>query len=350
MRTLFAKSDKERFFNKFSARLKSGAKLMVIIDDMIARREQRKGKFENYTDPTYAFLLHARKQFSSGKDISDVFRGWVSPSQIVLIKTGEETGKIVEAFDDCVKLEKDLAAISGMVKKAMRMPVIAIVGLLALLNGAYQKGIPLLVSIEPDVSKWGTASTFFYDIVNKFGKEPLVTGGYIAAVVVFYVLALPNLSIKRSPEVRTSLNKVIPFFEIYRQLQASVFLKSFSTLLGAGVRVSTALELISKNSVKYVRDCVDGMIEKVSLGREVALMFESDLLGEDGDDLYDMAKSAELNNALIEVSKASMKNVMETLPTKLDLLGKALIMCCILVILSGMGGLFEIVDTVSNQQ
>ncbi|MGR5365685.1 type II secretion system F family protein [Photobacterium damselae] len=350
MRTLFAKSDKERFFNKFSARLRAGAKLMVIIDDMIARRNQRKGKFENYSDPTYAFLLHARQEFASGKDISDIFKGWVSPSQIVLIRTGEETGRIVEAFDDCVELEKDLATISSMVKKSLRMPVIAIVGLLALLNAAYQKGIPLLVGIEPDLSKWGSASTFFYDVVNKFGKEPFVTACWVLAVVAFYVISLPNLSFKSMPQFRVTLNRIVPFFEIYRQLQASVFLKSFATLFGAGVRINSALELVGTNSVKYVRDCVETMQEKVSQGRDVALMFESELLMEDGDDLYDMAKSAELQKALDMVSKASMAEVMEKLPTKLDILGKALIVICILIIMSGIAGLFEIVDAVSSAQ
>ena len=348
MRSIFAGSDKERFFNKFAARLRSGAKMMVIIDDMIARREQRKSSFENYTDPDYAFLLHAKQEFSSGKNISDIFKGWVSASQIVLIKTGEETGQIIEAFDDCVSLEKDLANISGMVKKAMRMPIISIIGLISLLNGAYTKGIPLLVSIEPDLSKWGTASTFFYDTVNMFGKDPSITGGAAAAIAVFYFLALPNLSIKSKPMVRSTLNSVVPFFGIYRQLQASVFLKSFATLLGSGVRINVALELISKNSPKYVRDCVENMSEKVASGQDVSSMFESELLGEDGDDLFDMAKSSELQGALDEVSKATMKEVIEALPLKLDILGKALIMCCILVILSGMGGLFEIVDAVTN--
>ena len=350
MKNLFKKGDKERFFNKIAARLRGGAKLMSIIEDMISRREQRKSKFENYTDPTYVFLLNARQEFSSGKDISDLFRGWVSPSQIVLIKTGEETGRIIESFDDCVELERDLAQISNMVKKSMRNPVFAIAVLLGLLNGAYQKGIPLLVSLEPDMTKWGTASTFFYDVVNALGKEPLVTAAWVGGVVAFYFFALPNLSIRRIPAIRNTLNSVIPFFGVYRELQASVFLKSFATLLNSGVRINVALELISMNSVKYVQDNVEIMLAKVNVGKDVALMFESDLLGEDGDDLFDMAKSAELGAALESVSKESMKNVLATLPPKLDLLGKLLIVSCIMVILSGSAGLFEIVDTISGEQ
>ena len=348
MKRMFAQGDKERFFNKFSSRLRGGAKMMTVIEDMIYRKEQRRGKVGCLTDPTYAFLINAKKEFGSGKDISDLFKGWVSSSQIVLIKTGEETGRVVDAFDDCVSLEKDLATISKMVRGALRMPVFSIIGLLFLLNGAYLKGIPLLEDIEPDLSKWGGASTAFYDIVNTFGKEPMITAAWVGAVVVFYVISLPNLSFKSIPSVRTQLNRIVPFFESYRALQASVFLKSFSVLLGSGVRVNTSLELISGNSVKYVRDNVEVMLDKINSGRDMSLMFESDLLGEDGDDLYDMAKSAELEKSLAEIAASSMTTVINTLPVKLDLLGKAMIVLCILVVMLGMGGLFEIVDTVSN--
>ncbi|WP_146147038.1 type II secretion system F family protein [Photobacterium kishitanii] len=320
---------------------------MTVFTDM-ANRIETKDKDFKWMNPQYAFLINAISVYGSGKELSECFNGWVSSTQLVLIKTGEQSGQMTEALASCVELEKKLQLISKAVKSSMRMPVIAVFALVGLLYGAYTQGVPIMLEVSSDVSTWGSISTNFKNLSAVVGQSPFASLLIVFLLGLFYKITLPNLTISSIPSIRNILDKYFPFYDAYRRIQASIFLKSLATLLASGVRVNDALELILKNSNRYVSYHVNEMKIKIGSGKGLESIFETPFLGEDGEDLSDMAKGDDLEGAIREVSEESIQSVIEELPMKLNIVGKLMIIGCIGVVLFGVASLYEIIGNITG--
>lgn len=336
---------KVKILKKIASRMRVGRKALDCFNDLCISLEATKDPLLKFNS-VYVFLDNGRKVLGSGKSLSECFEGWLPPEQIVLIKTGEETGKISDAIADCIKLEQQISLIKKTIKKASFMPVFAMTMLLGVLVGAYQKGIPLLSEIVP-LEEWEGMPLQLYNMTHTFGADPMQTAIIGVTVVAAFGWSIPNLDIPSVPEIRNLLDKYMPFFGIYQTMQASIFLRSLSTLLASGVRVKDAFDLIIQNSTPYVANRVTMMRDQIASGGDLGDCFINPFLGENGQDLSDMAKGDSLEEALEEVASETMIEVLETLPAKLNLLGKALIASCLGVVMFGMGAFYEIVGAVT---
>lgn len=346
MQGRFASNPKKiKILKKLGSRMRVGRKALDCFNDLCASMEAVDDPFLKL-DPIYAFLNNGRKVLGSGKPLSECFVGWMSPEQIVLIKTGEETGKVSDAIKNCIELESQVTLIRKTIKKSAFTPIFALVMLMVVLVGTYQKGIPLLSEILP-LEEWEGMALQLYDMTYTFGADPIKTVVIFIACVGAFAWSIPNLDIPSMPSLRKGLDKYMPFFGIYRVMQASIFLRSLSTLLSAGVRIKVAFDLIVENSNPYVSNRVSMMRDQIAKGEDLAECFKNDFLGENGQDLADMAQGDSLEEALEEVATETMAEILETLPVKLMLVGKALIGVCLMVIMFAMGAFYEIVGSVT---
>ena len=335
MQSQFASSKKKaKVLKKLSTRMRVGRKALDCFKDLAESFENSDDMFYKI-NPIYAFLKNGSEVIGRGRPLSDCFVGWLPPEQLVLIRTGEETGRISEALEQCIILDKQILLIKKTIKKASFLPIFASTLLLGVLVGAYQEGIPLLKEVQP-VEEWGEAPLQLLAMTEVFGAEPIRTVMIAVAFVVFMIWAIPNLDIKGRPELRNAIDKYFPFFGIYRTLQSSIFLKSLATLLSSGIRVKDALDLIIKNSPRYVGNRVTEMRDKVSSGGELSECFINPFLGENGKDLSDMAQGDSLEEALDEVATETMEEVLETLPAKLKVIGIIMIASCLMVVMFAM--------------
>lgn len=340
-------SDKRKIkvLKKIISRIRMGKKAITCFSELAEKIELSGDPFYKL-NPIYAFLDNGRKVMGSGGKLSECFIGWLEPSQIVLIKTGEKTGRVPESLQQCIDFETKIQTIKKAVKRASYTPAFAIILLLVVLVAAYQKGIPMLQDML-DMSEWGEVALNFYELTSIFGAEPIMTILYFVVFSFAYIWSIGNLDIKSYPAFRDALDKYAPFFGIYRALQASIFLSSLATLLSSGVRIKSALELIEENSGSYVANRVSYMSKEIATGGDLGSCFRITFLGESGEDLADMANGDSLEEALIEVSNETITEVMDTLPIKLSLIGKLIILVCICVVFFGIGALFEIVQSIT---
>lgn len=346
MKARFASSkNKDKVLKKIGSRMRVGRKALDCFKDLIVSIENS-GDALYKLDPVYHFLQNGKDVLGSGRTLSDCFEGWLPPEQIVLIKTGEETGKVSEAIEQCINLNKQVSLIKKTIKKASFLPAFAALLLLGLLVGTYQKGIPLFEELAPR-EEWGEAAMQLYDMTHTFGSDPLRTIIVVILSIVAVAWAIPNLDLKGNPSFRNYIDRYVPFFGIYRTVQASIFLRSLATLLSSGVRVKDALDLIVKNSSPYVGNRIVEMRDKISSGLELSECFKNPFLGDYGKDLADMAQGDSLIEALEEVADETMEEVLEGLPAKLGFLGKAMVASCLMVVVFGMGAFYEIIDSIT---
>ncbi|KDM89947.1 type II secretion system F family protein [Photobacterium galatheae] len=346
MQARFASNPKKaKVLKKIGSRMRVGRKALDCFKDL-AESIENSGDAMYRIDPVYAFLRNGREVLGSGRPLSECFAGWLPPEQLVLIRTGEETGQIAEAIDQCVTLDKQIGLIKKTIKKASFLPTFASALLLGVLVGAYQKGIPLLKEVQP-VEEWGETPLQLLAITEVFGADPIRTIAIALFTVILLAWAIPNFDVKGRPEIRNLLDKYAPFFGIYRTIQASIFLRSLATLLTSGVRIKDALELIVQNSPKYVGNRVTEMRDKISSGGELSECFVTPFLGENGKDLADMAQGDSLEEALEEVATETMEEVLESLPAKLAIIGKLMIGGCLMVVMFAMGAFYEIVGSIT---
>ncbi|WP_210498559.1 type II secretion system F family protein [Vibrio crassostreae] len=337
--------ERPKLLKQISALMKNNWQLLDIFEYLIQKMDAKKDIMIKIS-PKYQFLVHARDTIKRAKTLPDAFEGWVSPTELVIIKTGEKTGEYEEAFKQCIALNKDVSHIISTIKKAMITPVIAILLLVGILVGARLKMMPMLMGLVP-MEYWKDLSLSFYDLTEAVGGNPVRTLGILVGSVIGLAWATPNLQIKSMPQFRNALDKIMPF-SIYKAMQVSIFLRSLGTLLESGVRFREALTLIQQTSNKYMRTHLDVFVDKVTSAAGDSTVFEGDFLGDYGDDLSAMAKGDNLEGALKDIAAECMEEVTEVLPSKMKFISTLMMISIICIVLFGLMAFYDVIGILQS--
>lgn len=296
--------------------------------------------------PKYQFSCHAAEVVGRGGKLVDAFEGWVNETELVILKTGEETGRYEDAFEQCMSLNSDIASIRSVIKKSMIMPLFASILVLSVFIGARQKMFPMLMELVP-MEKWKQFSLDFYDLTEKIGGNPSLTVGIVIGTILTVSWSIPNLQIKQVPQLRQALDRLPPY-SFYKQIQISIFLRSLSTLITSGVSFRDSMNLIQENSNPYMRVHMDEFVAKVEMASNDSTVFEGYFLGDYGEDLSAMAKGDNLEGALIDVADECMGKVMEVVPARLKLFGMLLMMSGICLVIFGTLAFQDVISVLQS--
>ncbi|CAH7377183.1 conserved membrane hypothetical protein [Vibrio chagasii] len=339
-------SGKAKLFKKIGALLRNNWQVVDIFEYLVGKHDSG-GDIGRHMNPEYHFLKNALDVMSRAGTLPDAFEGWVSATELVIIKTGEKTGAYEQALQQCIDLDTEVSTIIKTVKKSLITPVFALVILVGLLVGAKSSMMPILEDLVP-MNRWPDIALSFYDISTAVGENPSQTFGIMFGIAFFIKWSTPNLVIPAVPKFRNFLDKVFMPYSIYKAMQISIFLKSLSSLLVAGVRFRDALELIEHSSNKYMKVHVSEMLKKVTQAENSATVFESEFLGHYGEDLSAMARGDNLEGALNDVATDCMKEVTEDLPAKMGFIGTLCMVSIIGVVIFGLLAFYEIVGILQS--
>lgn len=339
-------SGKEKLYKKIGALLKNNWQVLDVFEYLKKKHEDKKDVMM-HINPEYHFLKHAYEVISGAGSLPDAFEGWVTPTELVIIKTGEETGAYDEAFDRCISLELEVKNIVWTVRKSLFMPVMACIILVGMLVGAKTSLMPILLDLVP-MHKWTEMSKSFYDLATAVGGNPEQTFSILIGIAFFIKWSTPNLIMKFTPSVRDTLDRFFMPYSIYKSMQISIFLKSLSSLLTAGIRFRDALDLIHKTSNKYMKRHVGEMFARVTSAEDSSSVFETKFLGEYGEDLSALAKGDNLEGALIDVSNECMKKVTKDLPAKMSFIGTLFMITIVCVIIFGVVAFYDVVGILQS--
>ena len=338
-------SGKTKMYKQIGSMLRANKQIQVIFSYMIDRIENKNDPLLKMS-PGYAFLKNGLDVIGRGNNLSDCFEGWVSPTEIVILRTGEDTGRYEEAFDQCIKLSTDIANIRSGIKSAMIMPTVAFTLALVILISARQKMIPLLSELVP-MEQWKSLSMDFYALTESVGGNPALTVGTVVGVLFGFSWAIPNFQIKQALVVRRFLDRFPPF-SYYKQIQVSIFLRSLATLIESNVRLKDAAQLLYANSNNYLRPHMEMFLDKVNGAKDESSIFKSEFLGEIGEDLGIMAQGDNLEGALKESASETMEAAITVLPSRIMLVAKLMIALVVCIIIFGLLAFQDVISVLQS--
>lgn len=215
-----------------------------------------------------------------GKTLAEACRARFPYDETSLIETGEDTGGLVQAFRDCVRIIEIRQQVSRLVMSVIALPSLTWSLMWVLLYVIALWLVPSM-SRRSDPESWTGIPAFLYllsDVVSNYGVIIVVI---ILAAILTSILTLPYFCGLRvtptSPTWKIQLSRVlqaarlrlesIPPWSIYKTLQGSIFLLNMSVMLRTGINQLDALDTLKRSATPWLQERLDAIHYGVSAGK-----------------------------------------------------------------------------------
>lgn len=203
-----------------------------------------KGKTSAY--PVLRDLLSGVR---AGESLGDMVATWAPVAEAVLIKSGEETGKLPDAFKLAAFVARAAGDIKAALIKELTMPAIVVLaGLIMLVNVSYFV-LPLLAQIEPDVTKWPLVTTLLALVARIVIASWWILGILLAISVGIIVYTLPTWTGK----LRGWLDKRCFPWTLYRVYNGGSTMIALSAMTQQAVPFTKSIPLLGAVASPWLR-------------------------------------------------------------------------------------------------
>lgn len=188
-----------------------------------------------------------RRAVLNGQPFSKALEGWAPANEISLLEAGEISGRFEKAAQDVLFIyssgKRIKSALAGLL-----YPLVLLATTVLYLHIFGNEVIPSFAAILPTEYWTGTGQTLagLSYFVQNWLFITLVTIGVILTVI------LTTLG-RWTGKVRIRFDGIPPW-SIYRLVMGSNFLISLGALMGAGISVPEALQIIAKNASPWYRE------------------------------------------------------------------------------------------------
>jgi type II secretory pathway component PulF len=240
----FTSSKRERIYRKLAAYLRSGVKLIDALD-MLYRHQTVDGKRTN--SPTSRIMAEWRRRVANGQNFGDALSGHVPSGEAVLIRAGDESGRLDVALEDAVAISQARKRMIGAVMGGLAYPFLLLLLVFGFFSLFAFMVIPAFSEVYPR-ENWTGYPAIMADIA-----DIIVLYGPWALAAVFVLLALSIWTLPRwvSP-IRVQFEQFPPW-SVYKTLEGAVFLLSLGALVKAGVKLPDALRAMAANGSIWLR-------------------------------------------------------------------------------------------------
>ncbi len=278
------------FSRQFATMISAGIRVKNALE-ILSKQRVFSGRFRK-------ILERALTSLEEGMSLSEAFEetGAFEPIFINLIKAGEEGGVLDETLQKIADFYESSKALNDEVKAAMRYPTF-VAGFAILIVGII--GFYVLPELIKRVGITPTGIVGFLYGVNQFLSSHLISVAVaIVAAAVALKLFLATRSGKRFKEVLASMIPAMRGISYNAAIER--FARTLGVLVGAGVSLTTAIEMAAQASGK------PSMISKAS--KAVELIKEGKTLRDAFEEtkivpqlVYEMAGTGEATGKLDEV-------------------------------------------------
>lgn len=243
----------------------------------------------------------------NANNFSTTLTPWVSNTDAMMIATGEEGGKLVNALKNVVKANEDTARIKSTIKSALGYPAFLLVVLMGIMTLSSVKIIPTLEEIMP-YDKWPQGAQSFYDFTNFFtGNWPVMLGGFIGIIY----------GIKFSFDNWTNpLRKYVdrmPPWSSYRAISSAMFLISMSALMATGMPAYDAVKSLQSYSSAYVKQQLAKTISLMDNGRGLGESLDTSFMNkETGMDIRIYSQASDATKSMDRVGRNAIENTIKS--------------------------------------
>lgn len=273
-------------FEKLGTLIKNGMSVQQVIDKLLKRAASKKN-VESY------FLTHAKEVLSEGKDFSESLKGWASPNEVLIISSGEKSGEIPEAFENCVGLMEQLIEMRTTIISASIYPAILMTALVAVIFGFSKGMLPILSDFSPKET-WPSSAQGVADFSTFFTDNVIII---LLLIFGFFKMIQKSLTLVTG-SIRDNILDKIPPYSLYKEIQSGLLLVSIATLMKSGLSFSKTLSFIEKESPKYLQNKVMEISDNLNDGKNEGESMNTSFIGEIGDDIEDFSEGSSIEVAL----------------------------------------------------
>ena len=254
------------FSRQFATMLDAGVSIIDILQDLSSQTSNR---YLGYV------LSRIRKDIQEGSNFSMALSKHpkvFSPLYIALVRSGEESGNLPTVMEEIASYLEDQIILLRKVRQAVSYPSVIIVFFIGVVSFVFLFLIPRFQTIFASFGAQLPALTrIILNISQTFLKLlPLIIG-------FLFVLWIAFLFYRRTSIGRRHIDTLklrFPFFgKLMTKISLSRFARSLSTLLGGGVSIAMALEIVADTAGNVI---IESIIRKIRKG-----VIEGKILGEE---------------------------------------------------------------------
>lgn len=292
-----------KVYDKIKALLSNSMTSNQVVNKLLARKKPS----DYYMKPDAAFLSHVSDSYKRGSSMSEALRGWATPGEIMLIRSGEETGALNQALEKTIEMLQKMIGMKKEVKAQITYPIMLFVALFVIVIGFAKFMLPILTQFgDPD--DWDIIAQSLYYF------STWVASYWIAVLVVLYVLiqVISMSMAKFVGPIRDSLDKIPPY-SIYKSIQSGLLLIALGSLMKSGVPFRRALENIRSEATPYLDEKIKEIINNIDRGMDNGKALNTDFIGDIGDDIEDYASGANIEEAMESLGDRAIEDTLTTI-------------------------------------
>lgn len=335
-RMAFSSSVRQRTWKKLAAQARHGMSLDQSLRQMQLRATNRRS-------PAALVFARVLEHLGLGHNLGASLSDFVTPEEVMLISSGQRSGRFPEGLELAAGLLAARQKILGAVVSALAYPVF-LFGICILLLGVVSVMVMPKFAMLSDPAKWHGAAAAFYKMTS-------FVASFAGAVTLMVLLGLIATALMTLP-IWTGRFRLyvenLPPWSIYRLTVGSVWLYTLSTLMRSGVQLSHILEsMINSESVSpYLRERILAISIENGHGKNLGdSMYDCGMNFPDQeliDDLRVYAVLPEFHRQMHELATEWMHEGVELVKQQsriMNLLGIVLITVLICILAMAIGSL-----------
>ena len=260
VRLQFGSSQRTRLYEKLIDLLHNNIKLTEALDIcwQHASYDGRKPK------RVAAIALDTwRTRVRDGVKLGDAMQGWIPDSDRMVIKAGEEAGKVEEALRNALKIQEGMSKIRGAIWGGVAYPLVLLAAVVGFLVVFGVMVVPSFNDVLPR-EKWtgsGASMAFLSDFVDIWLMPILIA--FFAAIVVS-IWSMPRWT----GRLRVYADKVPPY-SLYRMSVGVGFMLTVSAMTKANVTFTDTLRALLRDANPWYRERLARALQLMNNGRNL---------------------------------------------------------------------------------
>lgn len=237
----------------------------------------------------------------AGRSFSKTMSDWVPPGEAMLIKAGEKTGDLTNAFSNAVITTESSQRMKSTIIGEMAYPIVLLVMLFALIYLFSTQAVPQLTGVK-DPATWPDAAKTLYKM-----SVFVETKWWVVLLSILVSFTLMGYSMPRlGGGVRRGLDKIPPW-SVYRTFQSSVFMISVSSMMKTGTPIVDAIKELREMSNDYVSEHLRVMLMKLNAGKSIGISMNGGFL--DKETGMDIEIYGELSNLQVSMERIGINSI-----------------------------------------
>jgi type II secretory pathway component PulF len=303
-----------RFYNKLARATARQQNIKQVLERMRVRAE-RNQEAKRLVFRRWIAELNNGRQFSAAAE------GYLPSAERMMIAAGEANGNVSDGFRTAEYIATAASRIRGAVIGALAYPVMLLVLLSVLLYVAAFKLLPIMEGLLP-VAQWPPLARSFHTVttfVHDYGLASLIVAGCCVFAV---VRTLPTWT----GEVRAWLDRSLPPWTIFREIQSSSVLIALAAVLKSGQSMDDAIEMQRRISQPWLRKHLAEWLKNLRSGDAPGQAANTGLFSKPvQEDLEDYTDSGTVEEAMKDLGQYAIEDAIERIGVQARVMNGAIL-------------------------